>query len=760
MKLNKKKILALSVSSMLTAGLIAGNVDYATHTYRYSAKAYAPYTANIVKNETEKTKSSDSNISKEETVYTNLDANGKVKKVTVSDWLKNSGINNAVKDVSNLKDIKNTKGNEKFNQDGKNLTWTAGKDDIYYQGTTDEQLPVGVDITYQLDGQTVSAKDLIGKSGKLTMKITYRNDTTDYVPFVLATGMVLPVDTFQNITVDNGTVTSEGENQILVGYGVPGLKENLDLDSLDFGDTDINLDDIKDKMTDSITITADVKKFELGPTYTVATSDFFKDLDVDDVKDLDDLENKMDDLTEATAKLIDGTDDLSEGMDSLVTNFKTYSNGVSDLNDGAKDLKNGASTLSAGVSKYTSGTDTLLKGVTTYTKGVDSLGKSVNDYADGVNKLVAATGAFYDGTKDFPSQYAKFSTGLNTFLNNVTTQLSEQKLKEYQKGTSQLVSGVQQLNAGATQISSGIDQINGTMKKLEATEQTNAMVNGLKQMKAGYEKALANPELDATTKATYQAQIQAVTGAITYIEGATQAASAIDASTDGEGSNDLKAGVQQIVKNTDSKNGALATGVGTLNTTISSLAASTSELANGAKQLQAGDASIKSGIDAVASNSKEIYQAGLKITSNNKALKGGVSELKTNSKKIRTNSKKITANSKTLAKGSTSLFKGSKKLYNGTQKLNSNSSKLLDGMDQLQKGADKLNTGMNDFNKKGIASLTDTVNSMVDSGRTLQSRVDRLGTAAKNYKSFSGNSDSMDGSVKFVFATSELKSED
>jgi len=107
---------------------------------------------------------------KEETVYVIADANGKANKVIVSEWLKNQKGSDTLKDQSNLKDVKNVKGDQDFTKGSRDeLTWNAKGSDIYYQGTSDKQLPVDVTVTYKLNGKTVSAKDLDGASGKLTM---------------------------------------------------------------------------------------------------------------------------------------------------------------------------------------------------------------------------------------------------------------------------------------------------------------------------------------------------------------------------------------------------------------------------------------------------------------------------------------------------------------------------------------------------------------------------------------------------------------
>ena len=100
-------------------------------------------------------------VDKSETVYVNANADGSVDKITVSDWLKNHGSSDALEDFSNLTNIKNVKGDETFTQnaDG-SIVWDSKGNDIYYQGNTDKNLPVGVSIRYELDGKAISAEEL------------------------------------------------------------------------------------------------------------------------------------------------------------------------------------------------------------------------------------------------------------------------------------------------------------------------------------------------------------------------------------------------------------------------------------------------------------------------------------------------------------------------------------------------------------------------------------------------------------------------
>ena len=152
-------------------------------------------------------------------MYVNASASGTPQEITVSEWLKNSASAGNLSDVSDLKDIKNVKGDETFDQDGDDLTWNTEDKDIYYQGTTTKELPASVELTYYLDGVQVSPDDLAGKSGHLKVEVKYTNNaknkvkvgkkkTDMYSPFVMVTAMILPVDNFTNVTIDNGKVLS------------------------------------------------------------------------------------------------------------------------------------------------------------------------------------------------------------------------------------------------------------------------------------------------------------------------------------------------------------------------------------------------------------------------------------------------------------------------------------------------------------------------------------------------------------------------
>lgn len=624
-------------------------------------------------------------ISKDESVYVNADESGTTTKITVSNWLKNAGINGTINDESDLKDIQNVKGDETFTQNGDDVQWSAGSNDIYYQGTTDKELPVGVEIKYELDGKEIAAKDLLGQSGKLKITVSYTNKSKStqtingekqemYTPFVMATGIILPDDKFSNVEVDDGKIINEGSNNIVVGFGMPGMAESLDLD-----------EDAADKLPEGFTVTADVTDFSIGNTITFASPSILSDLELDDIDDLDDLENKLEKLVDSSEDLVDGSKKLSNKMGELEDKFDDYQDGEKSLNKGIKDLVNGGTTLKKGVKDYTNGVDTLAKGTQSYVNGAKQI-------TDGNQKL-------YEAVKDMPSSYKEFSDGLQAYTKGVDT-LADTKTAK-------------QLTDGADAVTAGIGTLNENLGKLESSyDNYKLLADGL--------KAQAAQISDPTQKATILAYVQ-------KLEELYQG---------------QKASVGALVSATNNK----------------------STLKSGASQVVAGIKKVMTGAQTLSGNSATLRSADQKLTSSIATLTASVKKLSEGSKKLSSNDRKLLAGAKKILKASKSVKSGSDKLINGANKLKKGSNKLhkatgkvADGIGKLSDGADDLYEGMDKFDQKGIQKLN---NVYEDDIKTLKTRLEKLTDMSKDYTNFSGISKGMDGKVKFVIETAEVKKDD
>ena len=254
---------------------------------------------------------------KEETVYVFTDANGKQKSMTVSNWLKNKDGADKLYDNSILQNIENVKGDEPFTQNGDILTWNAGGNDIYYQGTTDKAAPITQKITYYLDGKEISPEDLAGKSGKVKIHIDYDNSekySDVFVPFTTMTGIIFSNDNVKNVEVDNGSVISEGKNTVVVGMAFPGLSDSLQSAKNDaehlLDETEASQrskDRVRDlEIPDSVEITMDATDFKLSTCMTMVFSGLFDDdeeLEEDHDSMLKDMDEKIADLEKDGADL-------------------------------------------------------------------------------------------------------------------------------------------------------------------------------------------------------------------------------------------------------------------------------------------------------------------------------------------------------------------------------------------------------------------------------------------------------------------------
>lgn len=335
----------------------------------------------------------DNDADKDESVYLISDANGNVNKTIVVDHLKNKDKKDTLEDASNLSDIENVKGKEKFTQSGDKLTWQAGGKDIYYQGTATEEPPVTQKVTYYLDGKEIAPEDLAGKSGKVKIRFDYTN-TTSYtetvngekqtvsVPFAAITGLVLG-DGFENIEVTNGKAEVSDSSSVVLGYALPGLNDSLGIKDGDL-DGDVNIPEYME-------MTADVKNFSMpaAMTFVVNASDYVS-TDGIDTSDLDDMINDLKDastqLQDGSKTLAEGTDTLADGLSTLQSKLGTFASGVGTLQSGLKTYTDGVSTLSGGLNKLNSNVPTLSNGITT----LNSSAKSLNDGVALLNATVSA----------------------------------------------------------------------------------------------------------------------------------------------------------------------------------------------------------------------------------------------------------------------------------------------------------------------------------------------------------------------------------
>lgn len=710
-------------------------------------------------------------ISKDETVYVLTGADGSVKKIIVSDWLKNELGSASVADKSDLSDIENVKGDESYTINGDNMTvWDAQGNDIYYQGNIQKELPVGLSVRYYLDGKSVSPEELKGKSGKVTIRFDYENRQYEtvqingvnqriYVPFAMLTGMILDNDTFQNVQITNGKLVNDGDRTVVVGLAFPGLQENLNL----------SRDDLS--IPDSVEITADVTNFSLGMTVTLACNDLFSQLGDVDLTSLDST-SAVDQLTGAMDQLLSGSSALYEGLSTLLDKSGELVSGVEELAQGAAAIKSGADSVDDGAAQLKAGLADLSSGLNTLSANSESLNSGAKQVFNSLLET-AATQIRAKGLNVPDLTIENYAEELNALIKSLDeTTVYETALKQVTDAveaqrpviTQKVTEAVrQQVEAKVTaavrqqvteEVTAAVQQqvtatVTDTVQQQVAEQVIQAAAN---MSKADYDAAVAAGIIPQQTQDAVNAAIQAQMGSEAVQSKIAENVSAQMAS---------KAVQSKITENID--------------TQISSEAVQATITENTDAQLQteAIQATIQQQTElqvqkAISENmASDAVQSQLKKASEGAqiliALKASLDDYNTFYLGLLTytggvddaaaGANALYAGADQLKGGTAQLRAGAAQLYNGVLQLQDGTPALVSGVTQLKDGAMQLSEGLQQFNRDGIQKL---VNLLQNDVGDLSARVQATIDVSKDYRSFAGISDDAEGQVKFIYRTDEI----
>ena len=162
---------------------------------------------------------------KHERVYVVTSADGTVKSITDNIRLENADGLDEIADKTLLTAIENVGGQEAFTLDGEILTWQAQGKDIVYQGTSDKAPAVLPIVSLTLDGETVTADALKDKTGDAVLTVAYQ--TNEPLPALAMTVLPFPDTGVSDLKLENAAVLSVMGRQVLVGWAVPGMDEEL-----------------------------------------------------------------------------------------------------------------------------------------------------------------------------------------------------------------------------------------------------------------------------------------------------------------------------------------------------------------------------------------------------------------------------------------------------------------------------------------------------------------------------------------------------
>ncbi|MHB8273614.1 MAG: hypothetical protein ACYDC9_02420 [Dermatophilaceae bacterium] len=180
-------------------------------------------------------------ISNTETVQAYLNADGKVREVRVYEQIALQGKGTVtIKTPVSTKNLRNLDGFSGFEVKDGNMVSTQtvnGEQRLRAVSDYDKKLPLKVTVTYKLDGKTVNAGDVVGKSGRLEVhykvdNVTGKDQTVTYndgtgkqvtetqkvvIPMVGSLSTVLPSN-FTDVQSAEANMAGDGRGQTKMSF--------------------------------------------------------------------------------------------------------------------------------------------------------------------------------------------------------------------------------------------------------------------------------------------------------------------------------------------------------------------------------------------------------------------------------------------------------------------------------------------------------------------------------------------------------------
>ena len=649
-------------------------------------------------------------VDKTETVHVQTDPTGTVSQVTVEDLLANDAQADQLQDRSTLQDIVPKDDDQSFAQgaDG-SLTWTTKGKQVSYEGSTSQQPPVRISVSYQLDGAPVDPSKLAGASGHLDIRIDYANESqstrtvgseqrTMSTPFVCMTIAMLDSDVFRNVVVENGRLVDDSGALAVIGLATPGLKESLDLDP----DT-IDLD-----LPDHLTISADVTDLALDPIYTIVTPELFTDIDTDDLNlDTGDLNEGTDKLEDAMGKLIDGSSALGSALRQLAS-------GSDQINGGVAEFISKISALPSGMTQLTEGIKGLSDGITVASGAASQLSEG----ASGVSALAQGSLGGIDQAKVAVSTAAGKVGELKEALKGI--QDTKKAVGDASSAAAKAHEAASDAHEGLSAVSSDVEQQKAAVA--DSLDQASAKLDGLGTI-----------SIEGLTE-EQQEQLDQANAAI--------AAAKADAS---EQIAAARGGLDSVTVTLPE---SLETDIETLDTATKQLDESKGKIGGSAQALDGADRASEAIGGAQAS--LDAARGALE------GVAGGSSSVSDGAARLASALDQASTGASQLSGAMGGLSDAAPKMLDGMGALAQGLGQLSTGLKATADGSDQLTDGLSTFDQEGIAKLVDALRDMDDDMGGITDRLDALRDSAQDYDNFSGKAEGQTSTVRFIFKTEQI----
>ena len=531
---------------------------------------------------------------KEEVIYANLTSSGGIEKIYAVNIFEDKDI----VDYGVYETVKNMNTMDKINYSNGKITIQNSEDKLYYQGIMKQntEMPWTIKVRYKLDGVEYAPSELAGKSGKLEISISIKENKkckkNFFENYALQTVVQLDTNLCENIKSDEATMANVGGLKQLTYTILPG-----------------NEKDIK--------ITSDVTDFEMSEIQ-VNGINLNLGLDKDSI-DTSSLTGELDKLKDAVNDLDDGANELNDGAKKLDDGAVTLTDGIKTIQDGLDQLNSKSSSLTSGSSDVLSALKTIqssLNNVSTSSKDLKQLSSASTSIKSGIDSLVK-------GLKTVDSSIDTYNSSLKKAGLNSASELAQKN----KQALSALGITNTQRKLYSAYTSGGSQAVSAELAKLAQAGDSEAVAL-YKQVSAGNTDAVTQYVQAAGKLISVETLLKADAS---YIEGSSKLINGIDAQmSTSSGQTTLMSGAVSLQTNYKKFDASIQDLVSSLN----NLMANMTQLKNGINKLTDNYATLDSGIkeytsavNKITNGYSKVYEGALDLVSGTHSLYKGTTEL-------------------------------------------------------------------------------------------------------------------------------------
>ena len=531
---------------------------------------------------------------KEEVIYANLTSSGDIEKIYAVNIFEDKDI----VDYGVYETVKNMNTMDKINYSNGKITIQNSEDKLYYQGIMKQntEMPWTIKVRYKLDGVEYAPSELAGKSGKLEISISIKENKNCkknfFENYALQTVVQLDTNLCENIKSDEATMANVGGLKQLTYTILPG-----------------NEKDIK--------ITTDVTDFEMSEIQ-VNGINLNLGLDKDSI-DTSSLTGELDKLKDAVNDLDDGANELNDGAKKLDDGAVTLTDGIKTIQEGLDQLNSKSSSLTSGSSEVLSALKTIqssLNNVSTSSKDLKQLSSASTSIKSGIDSLV-------NGLKTVDSSIDTYNSSLKKAGLNSASELAQKN----KQAISALGITSTQRKLYSAYTSGGSQAVSAELAKLSQAGDSEA-VELYKQVSAGNTDAVTQYVQAAGKLISVETLLKADAS---YIEGSSKLINGIDAQmSTSSGQTTLMSGAVSLQTNYKKFDASIQDLVSSLN----NLMANMTQLKSGINKLTDNYATLDSGIkeytsavNKITNGYSKVYEGALDLVSGTHSLYKGTTEL-------------------------------------------------------------------------------------------------------------------------------------